>query len=132
LNRRTDIPNPTEAELAILGVLWSKGEATVREVFESLYSDEAAYTTALKLLQLMHAKGLVERDERQRAHVYRAAVSKRATQKRLLLKLVDGLFDGRPGDLVMSALGSDAPPSDNELAQIRALIERMESDRRDV
>ncbi len=123
--------HPTEAELAILGVLWNKGEATVREVFEALYSDESAYTTALKLMQLMHAKGLVERDERQRAHVYRAAVSKDSTQRRLLSELVNGLFDGRPGDLVLSALGSDAPPSDTELAQIRALIERMEADRRD-
>lgn len=122
-------PHPTDAELAILNVLWARGEATVREVFESLYADEAAYTTALKLLQLMHAKGLVQRDERRRAHVYRAAVSKDFTQRRLLSELIQGLFDGRSGELVLRALGSEQAPSDEELAQIRALIDRMEHER---
>ncbi len=125
-------PHPTDAELAILGVLWARNGATVREVFESLYSDEAAYTTALKLMQVMHGKGLVERDESQRAHVYRAAISKDFTQKRLLSELIDGLFDGRPAELVMRALGSDSPPSDDELAKIRALIDRMERARHGV
>lgn len=122
-------PHPTDAELAILGVLWARNGATVREVFEALYSDEAAYTTALKLLQVMHAKGLVQRDERQRAHVYRASISKDFTQRRLLSELIEGLFDGRPAELVLRALGSESPPSDDELAQIRALIDRMEHDR---
>jgi len=103
----------------------------VREVFEALYSDESAYTTALKLLQLMHAKGLVKRDESQRAHVYRAAVSKDFTQRRLLGELIDGLFDGRSGELVLRALGSEASPSNDELAQIRALIEQIETTRRE-
>lgn len=122
-------PHPTEAELAILNVLWARGEATVREVFEAIYTDESAYTTALKLLQLMHAKGLVARDEGRRAHVYRAAISKDSTQRRLLAELIDGMFDGRPGELVLRALGSDTPPSSEELAQIRDLIDRMEKGR---
>jgi predicted transcriptional regulator len=122
-------PHPTEAELAILNVLWARGEATVREVFEAIYTDEAAYTTALKLLQLMHAKGLVARDEGRRAHVYRAAISRDSTQRRLLAELIDGMFDGRPGELVLRALGSDTPPSSEELARIRDLIDRMENGR---
>ena len=123
-------PHPTDAELAILGVLWTRGKATVREVFSDLYTDEAAYTTALKLLQVMHAKGLVRRDEQNRAHVYRAAVTKDFTQKRLMSELVDCVFDGRPAALVLRALGSEEAPSDDELAQIRQLIDRMESERR--
>ncbi len=122
-------PHPTEAELAILNVLWARGEATVREVFEAIYTDESAYTTALKLLQLMHAKGLVVRDEGRRAHVYRPAISKDSTQRRLLAELIEGMFDGRPGELVLRALGSDTPPSAEELAQIRDLIDRMERGR---
>ena len=76
-NRRTDdSPMPTEAELDILNVLWDRGASTVREVHEALYGDHGAgYTTALKLMQIMHAKGIVERDDSQRAHVYQAAIS---------------------------------------------------------
>ena len=72
------VPKPTEAELAILNVLWQRGEATVRDVHEALYGSEGGYTTALKLLQVMHAKGLVDRDSSQRAHVYRSAVSQQS------------------------------------------------------
>ncbi len=122
-------PQPTRAELDILNVLWKRGEATVREVFAELYSGEAAYTSALKLLQVMHAKGLVERDDSQRAHVYRPAVSKDATRRHRLSRLMDDLFDGRPGALVMQALGGEVSASDEELAQIRALIDRMEKSR---
>ncbi|MFA5685379.1 MAG: BlaI/MecI/CopY family transcriptional regulator [Lysobacteraceae bacterium] len=125
------LPAPTETELAILNVLWARDGATVREVFEALYSDEAAYTTALKLLQVMHAKGLVSRDESQRAHVYRAAVSKDFTQRRLLSNLIRGVFDGSPGELVLRALGGEQAPSAEELDQIRDLIDRMERERHD-
>lgn len=122
-------PRPTESELAILNVLWARGEATVREVHEVLYRDDAGYTTALKILQVMHAKGLVVRDDRQRAHVYRAAVGQADTQTRLLDELMRRLFNGRPADLVLSALGGEAAPSDEELAQIRALLDRIEQRR---
>src|SRR5512142_440447 len=88
-------PRPTEAELDILHVLWESGPSTVRDVHAVLYGDDgAAYTTALKLMQIMHAKGLVERDDSQRAHVYRAAVSKQRTQKRYLADMVQRLFNG--------------------------------------
>jgi BlaI family transcriptional regulator, penicillinase repressor len=120
-------PRPTETELAILNVLWARGEATVRDVFDALYRDDGGYTTALKLLQVMHAKGLVERDERQRAHVYRPAISKHSTQRRMLGELARRLFGGSQAELVLSALGGeDAHPSAEELAQIRQLLDRLE------
>ena len=122
-------PKPTEAELAILNVLWNRGEATVREVHEALYGVEGGYTTALKLLQVMHGKGLVTRDERARAHVYRAAVSRDSTQHSMLSDLARRLFGGRTAQLAISALGGDEPPSDAELAQIRALLDRLEQQR---
>ena len=122
------LPRPTESELAILNVLWQHGSATVREVYEALYREEGGgYTTALKLLQVMHAKGLVERDDSQRAHVYRAVISKDAAQNRLLSELVQRAFDGRPSDLVMRALGSGEAPNATELQQIRDLLNRLES-----
>lgn len=126
---RSHPQRPTASELAILSVLWERGEATVREVHEALYGDEGGYTTALKMLQVMHAKGLVRRDERQRAHVYQAAVSKSATQKRATADLVQRLFDGRPAELVLRALGSEKLPSADELAKIRELLDRLEKDR---
>ena len=119
---------PTEAELAILQVLWLRGACTVREIFEALYEpDETSYTTALKLLQIMHAKGLVVRDETQRAHSYRAAVSQVLTQKRFLSDVVTRVFNGSSSQLVLQALGSTPPASADELAEIRALLDRLES-----
>jgi BlaI family transcriptional regulator, penicillinase repressor len=119
-------PRPTESELAILNVLWARGEATVRDVFDALYRADGGYTTALKLLQVMHAKGLVARDERQRAHVYRATISKDSTQRRMLSDLARRLFGGRSAELVLSALGGEEAPSAEELAQIRSLLDRLE------
>ncbi|MDZ3822933.1 MAG: BlaI/MecI/CopY family transcriptional regulator [Pseudoxanthomonas sp.] len=126
---RTPSNKPTEAELAILQVLWLKGPCTVREIFEALYQpDETSYTTALKLLQIMHGKGLVERDESQRAHSYRAAVSQASTQKRFLSDVVDRVFNGSSSQLVLQALGSAPPASAEELAEIRALLDRLDID----
>jgi BlaI family transcriptional regulator, penicillinase repressor len=122
-------PRPTEAELAILNVLWARGEATVREVFDVLYRDDGGYTTALKLLQVMHSKGLVVRDEAQRAHVYRPAIARAQTQHRMLSDLAQRLFGGRSAALALSALGSDQKPSAEELAEIRSLLDRLEHDR---
>lgn len=124
------LPKPTEAELAILNVIWQRGSATVRDVYEQLYRDDGGgYTTALKLMQVMHAKGLVERDDSQRAHVYRAVISKDAAQRRLLSDLVQRVFDGRPTELVLSALGSGTAPNPEELRQIRELLTRLEGER---
>ncbi len=118
---------PTEAELAILNVLWERGESTVREVFGALYRDEGGgYTTALKLLQIMHAKGLVQRDDSQRAHVYRAAVNKQRTQKRFLADMVQRVFDGSPSQLVLQVLGGRPQATREELDQIRALLDELD------
>lgn len=123
--RVSDTPKPTEAELDILRVLWDRGPCTVREVHETLYRDEGAgYTTALKLLQVMHGKGLVVRDDSQRAHVFRAAVSKERTQKRFLTDIVQRVFDGSPSQLVLHALGSQRATR-AELDEIRDLLDRL-------
>ncbi len=121
-----DAPKPTEAELAILNVLWESGAGTVRDVYQELYHDEGGgYTTALKLLQIMHAKGLVERDDAQRAHVYRPAVNKERTQKRFLADIVQRVFDGSPSQLVLQALGGRPKASREELDEIRALLDKL-------
>jgi BlaI family penicillinase repressor len=128
----TESPRPTESELAILDVLWQRREATVREVFEALYENEGGgYTTALKLLQVMHVKGLVQRDDSQRAHVYRPAVTRETAQSRLLGPLVQRLFGGRRMELVLSVLGAGDAPKAEELAQVRALLDRLERERDD-
>lgn len=117
---------PTDAELEILNVLWARGGCTVREVHEALYrEDGGGYTTALKLMQVMHAKGLVERDETQRAHVYRAVVSKEGTQKRFLRDLVQRVFDGSSSQLVLHALGSQHA-NRAELREIRELLDKLD------
>lgn len=119
-------PRPTEAELAILQVLWEHGACTVRDVHEVLHRREGTgYTTALKQLQIMHDKGLVERDETQRAHVYRPLVSKERTQKKLLSDMLQRVFDGSPSRLVLQALG-DHKASREELREIRALLNRLD------
>ena len=126
-NSAKQTPWPTDVELQILGVLWDKGACTVREVHETLYTNEGAgYTTALKMLQIMHAKGLVERDDSQRAHVYKSAVTKHRTQKRYLADMVQRLFNGSASQLVLHALGGHPPASREELKEIRSLLSKIE------
>lgn len=122
------LPKPTEAELDILRVLWDRGPCTVREVHEALYRDHGAgYTTALKLLQVMHGKGLVVRDDSQRAHVFRAALSKERTQKRFLADIVQRVFDGSSSQLVLHALGSQQATR-AEIDEIRGLLDRLDEE----
>jgi predicted transcriptional regulator len=117
---------PTAAELEILNVLWARDASTVREVHDELrLGGGVGYTTVLKLLQIMLAKGLVERDQTQRAHVYRAVASKERTQKRFLRELVQKMFEGSSSKLVLQALGSQ-PPSREELDEIRSLLNRLD------
>jgi BlaI family penicillinase repressor len=119
---RRNPPLPTDAELRLLRVLWERGPSTVREVQARLpQSDAAGYTTVLKLLQIMHAKGLVVRDESSRTHVYAATVPPESTQKRLVADLVERAFGGAAHRLVLQALSPELA-SPEELARIRALI----------
>lgn len=116
---------PTESELEILQVLWDKGQASVRDVHEELLkTKEAGYTTTLKLMQIMHEKGLVKRDDSIKTHIYQAAVSREKTQKHLLGKMIDTLFGGSPTQLVMQALGNHKA-SETELAEIQKLLDNL-------
>ncbi|MGZ3840080.1 MAG: BlaI/MecI/CopY family transcriptional regulator [Flavisolibacter sp.] len=118
---------PTESELEILNILWHKDNATVREVHEELAkSKDVGYTTTLKLMQIMHEKGLVKRDESLRTHVYQPAVNREKTQKHLLNKMIDSLFGGSSTQLVLQALGSgDQKVSAEELDKIQTLINNL-------
>lgn len=113
---------PTDSELEILQVLWEKGDATVREVHEQLIeTKDCGYTTTLKLMQIMHEKGLVLRDDSSRTHIYKPNVSREKTQKQLLNKMVDSVFSGSHTQLVMQALGSSTI-SQKELEEIQQLL----------
>ncbi len=117
---------PTEAELAILNVLWQCGPSTVREVQDVLQPERGTgYTTTLKLMQIMLAKGMLKRDESQRSHVYAATTSQQATQKWMVNKLIEQFFDGSARQLVMQALSARKSTA-AELAEIRELLESLE------
>ena len=111
---------PTDAELAILSVLWARGPSTVREVAQAM-GREGAYTTVLKLLQIMTEKRLVRRDASSRTHIYNAAHSRDETQRQLVGDLVDRAFDGSAAKLVVQALAATTA-SPEELAEIRKLL----------
>jgi predicted transcriptional regulator len=117
-------PRPTDAELAILRVLWQLGPSTVRQVHDVLMRDRpTAYTTALKLLQIMTEKGLVRRDESDRTHVYQSRLTEEQTQRQLIRDLMDRAFGGSSSKLVMQALASKRASTD-ELTEIRRMLER--------
>ena len=116
---------PTESELEILQILWTKGLATVREVHEELARiKDVGYTTTLKLMQIMHEKGLVKRDDSIKTHIYQAAVSRERTQKHLLGKMIDTLFGGSPTQLVMQALGNHKASAE-ELEEIQKILDNL-------
>jgi predicted transcriptional regulator len=123
------LPRPTDAELGILRVLWERGPSTVREVHEVLSrnAEGTGYTTVLKLLQIMTEKGLVERDEAQRAHVYRARATRQKTQRQLVTDLLERAFGGSPAQLAMQAL-STKKASAEELAELRKLLDTLEEE----
>lgn len=119
-----DIPKPTESELELLSILWQRREATVRELYEAVNAGRpVVYTGVLKLLQIMAEKGLVSRDETERAHVYRAAVSQSDTEHRLLRELSERFFAGSAAQLALRALEMEKA-SDVELDAIRALLKK--------
>ena len=109
---------PTEGELEILQILWTKQSATVREIHEVIIkTKDAGYTTTLKLMQIMFEKGIVTRDSSNKTHIYQPAVSKEKTQTLFLDKMIDSLFSGSPAQLVMQALGNHKA-SKKELEEI--------------
>jgi BlaI family transcriptional regulator, penicillinase repressor len=123
---RSNERRPTDAEIEILGVLWNRGPSTVRDVYEELAKTKPiGYTTVLKLMQIMTEKGLVRRDESQRAHVYSAASPREKTERQLLGYLMERVFGGSASRLVMEALSSKKA-SREDLAEIRKMLDEME------
>ncbi len=121
-------PKPTDAELGILNVLWRQGALTVKQVHEAM-GEQTGYTTILKLLQIMTEKGLVTRNESQRAHVYQAKYTETETQRQLLTGLLHKAFSGSTSQLVMQALASKRATA-AELAEIKKLIEQLAKESR--
>ncbi len=116
---------PTESELDILTILWSKEKATVREVHEELSKrKESGYTTTLKLLQIMFEKGLVKRDDSNKTHIYEPAISRQRTQKQFLDKMINTLFAGSSTQLVLQALGNQKS-SKGELEEIQKYLDNL-------
>ena len=118
---------PTDAELTILRVLWTRGPSTVREVADAM-RHQGAYTTVLKTLQIMTEKGLVSRNETERTHVYAAAASETSTQRQLVTDLMQKVFDGSAAKLVLQALQAGKTTPD-ELAEIRRLLDGHRSEK---
>ena len=128
--KRPPAPRPTDAELEILRALWDAGEATVRQVQEAVERRRpAGYTTVLKLLQIMTEKGLVERDESERAHVYRARLARQETERQLVGDLLERAFGGSASRLAMQALTSKAATPE-EIAKVRMLLEEASKEKR--
>jgi len=124
---KTQVPQPTDSELEILQLLWQNGECTVRKINDFLNEKrEVGYTTTLKLMQIMLEKTLVSRNANQRTHIYSAAVTEGATQKKLLEKFLDATFRGSSMKLVMQALGNHETTQD-ELEEIKDLIKKIEN-----
>ncbi len=116
---------PTESELEILQVIWKKGECTVRDVHEELSKNkDAGYTTTLKLMQIMHDKGLVERDTTAKTHLYKAVISREQAQNTALDKIISTVFKGSTSDLVIQALGNHRASKD-EIDAIKNYLEKF-------
>ena len=122
-------PRPTDAELRILRVLWTRGPSTVREVHRAIGENEVGSTTVLKLMQIMTDKGLVTRDRKQRPQVYTARRSQEETQQQMVGGLLERAFGGSTKQLIQRAL-SNKTVSAEELAEIRALLDEIEGGRR--
>jgi BlaI family penicillinase repressor len=117
---------PTESELEILQVMWKKGECSVREVHEELAKNkDAGYTTTLKLMQIMHEKGLVERDTTSKTHLYKALVTREQAQQSALDKILSTVFKGSTSDLVIQALGNHRASKD-EIDAIKDYLKQFE------
>ena len=125
MNQR-NLPKPTEAELAILQVLWERGPSTVRLVQDQLAASRGTgYTTSLKLMQIMFDKGLLHRDDSNRSHVYSAATSREKTQRQIVGQMLDQVFEGSAQQLILQAL-SAKKSSRAERDEIRKLIDKLD------
>jgi predicted transcriptional regulator len=121
------IKKPTDSEMEILSVLWPLGKATVREVHEILSEQkDCGYTTTLKLMQIMHEKKILNRNESNKSHVYEPAVSKESVQQQSLNSLISSLFSGSPARMVLQALGDNNTTAD-ELEEIENYISFLKS-----
>jgi len=119
-------PRPTQTELEILRVLWLRGPSSVREVQQTMSETRVTgYTTVLKLLQIMARKGLVARDERERTHVYRAALAQEQTQRQLVNDLLDRAFNGSATQLILQALAAKRTSPD-EMDEIRRILDKAQ------
>ncbi len=117
---------PTSSELNILTVLWTDGPSTVRHVNDQLNKQRrVGYTNTLKMMQLMHEKGLLIRDESSRSHVYSSAIEPESVKRDMVTQMVDSVFEGSTSDLLMHALGNYKPSKD-EIEEIRKMIDRLE------
>jgi BlaI family penicillinase repressor len=120
------LQKPTASELEILRVLWARGPSTVREVHEALSEKrDLGYTTVLKLLQIMTAKGTVRRDEGQRAHVYQACQPATETKRQLAGDVLQRVFEGSASELMIHVL-EGRRTSRKELEQLRRLLDEYE------
>jgi BlaI family penicillinase repressor len=118
---------PTESELEILQIIWKKGECSVRDVHEELSKNkDAGYTTTLKLMQIMHDKGLVERDTTAKTHLYKAVITREQAQKTALDKIISTVFKGSTADLVIQALGHQRASKD-EIEAIKSYLRKVEN-----
>ena len=123
-------PPPTDAELEILRIIWTRGPSTVREVHERISDMKTVgYTTVLKQMQVMHGKGLLARSDRFRSHVYEPAAPKNEMQKRIAGDLLKRVFGGSPKGLIMSALGAH-PTTSEERAEIRRMLDELDGKKR--
>ena len=128
MSETPDLPKPSDGELEILHELWSRGPLTVREVHEALSKKQKmGYTTILKMMQIMYAKGLVVRDDSSRAHIYEAAIEEEVVQDKMVKKLLDRVFKGSAEQLILRAL-SVKRSTPEELDEIRKIIDSLEND----
>jgi predicted transcriptional regulator len=118
---------PTESELSILSVLWNDGPSTVRQVNEQLNKTrKVGYTNTLKMMQLMHEKGILKRDESSRSHIYESITKPEEVKQHLLRNMVDTVFGGKTSNLLLHALGNYTPSAD-ELKEIKSMIDKLDN-----
>jgi predicted transcriptional regulator len=118
---------PTESELEILQIIWEKGQCSVRDVHDVLEkTKDAGYTTTLKLMQIMHDKGLVERDTTAKTHLYKAVITREQAQSTAVNKIISTVFNGSSSQLIMQVLSSQ-PSSKEELDMIKDYLNQLEN-----